>query len=135
MEGKLHCVLKDAGARELKADGYNVYIEPPESPDERLAWTLYRPDILGIASESEETRFAVVECETAPSSGRIMDKTSKIRSLTLQKRLNEKHVFRFVLVILPGLLSRALYPDMRKLWEIWIVNPEGRVCHKIPRNK
>ena len=135
MEGKLHRVLKEVGVRELRVDGYEIYVEPPQSPDERLAWTLYRPDILGIDSESGETRFAIAECETAPNASRILDKTSKIGSLTLQKRLNEKHVFRFILIILPGLSNRALYPDMRRLWEIWIVNSEGDVCHKIPINK
>jgi hypothetical protein len=135
LEGKLHWVLKETVARELKADGYRVYVEPPESPDERLAWSLYRPDVLGIASADDESRFVVVECETAPSASRVRGKTLKIRSLTLQKRLNEKHVFRFILIILPGLLTRALYPDTRRLWEIWIVNPAGEVCHRIPQNK
>ncbi len=134
MEGKKHELLKLTAVRELKADGYRVYVEPPESPDERLAWGLYRPDILGIVSARDESRYAVVECETAPSTKRVRGKTSKIHSLTLQKRLNEKHDFRFILIILPGLLNRTLYPDMRRLWEIWIVNTAGELCHKIPRN-
>jgi hypothetical protein len=134
LEGKMHELLKLAAVRELKADGYRVYVEPPESPDERLAWSLYRPDILGIVTARDESKYAVVECETAPNARRIRGKTSKIHSLTLQKRLNEKHVFRFILIILPGLLNRALYPNMRRLWEIWIVNPTSEFCHKIPRN-
>lgn len=96
MEGKLHGLLKKTAVRELGIEGYRVYVEPPESPIERLNWSLYRPDVLGVISSESESIFAFVECETSPSASRLRNKTSKInRGLTFSETVERKACFPF----------------------------------------
>ena len=136
VESKLHEVLKEAAFTELKKEGYYLYVEPSGPPSWRLNWSLYRPDIVGTLSNEAELSFVLVECETNPRIRRIKGKTSKIkRSLTFQKRLNERCILRFLLVIPAGTLHRVNNPDVRTLWEIWIVNYKGEVIYKIPRKE
>lgn len=134
MEGNLHRLLKQAVRVELKREGFSIYIEPMRSPNRRLFWDSYRPDILGIVSTKTLFKLALVECETHPNTTRIVNKTSKIRrTLFLQKRLFEQYVFLPLLVIPPLTLNRINHYLIRKFWEIWIVNQLGEVIHKILR--
>lgn len=133
MEEKLHKLFKRVVTKELLNEDYSVYVEPAESPMERLRWGSYRPDVLGIISKKALFKVALVECETTPTRKRIMAKASKIqRTLALQKRLNERHVICLLLIIPPLKLGRINCSAIRRFWEIWIVNRRGRIAHKIP---
>ena len=132
MEQKAHGILKKAVASELMKEGYELFFEPRYSPFSRLEWSAYRPDIMGLASGRDELRLVFVECETSPRLSRMREKTAKIQlSLSLQGRLDERHSFRFLLVIPFGTLSRVLGADLRRLWEIWIANDRAQVVTKI----
>jgi hypothetical protein len=133
MEEKLHKLFKRVVTKELLKEDYAVYIEPAESPMERLWWGPYRPDVLGVISTNSLFKVALVECETTPARKRIMAKASKIKqTLTLQKRLNERHVICPLLIIPPMNLGRVNCSPIRSFWEIWIVNRRGMIVHKIP---
>ncbi len=135
MESDLHEFLKEVVFSELERYGYDLYIEPSESPSGRLNWSFFRPDILGLICTKAEFRLVLVECETNPSIRRINSKMFKIRRwLTLQKRLGEKHNFRLLLVIPLGMLCKVNKLDIRRVWEIWIVNFRGEIIDKIPRH-
>jgi hypothetical protein len=134
MEGRLHRLFKRVVKKELLEEKYTVYFEPTEPPLVRLWWWSYRPDILGIISNQFVVKVVLVECETAPTSKQIVAKMSKIRqSFSLQKQLHEKHVIRLLLIIPPMTLHRINCSDIRRFWEIWIVNRFGEIAHKIPR--
>ena len=134
VEGSSHQLLKDVALDELGREGYDLYVEPSESPLERLVWRFYRPDILGLIRGRTLLSLVLVECETNPGLRRMMAKMAKIRrSLGLQKRLNENHLLRLLLVIPPGALHRVASSSIRRLWEIWIVNETGNILHKIPQ--
>jgi len=136
VETGLHELLKEVVFTELEREGYHLYVEPAEPPSWRLHWSQYRPDIFGVFSNEVESLFVLVECETNPGIRRIRGKISKIRcSLNIQKRLNERHVLRLLLVIPSGMLRRVNCPELRKFWDIWIINPRGEIIHKIPRKE
>jgi len=134
VETRLHNLLKGVVFSELEREGYDLYVEPSESPITRLKWSSYRPDILGILSSKNEFRLILVECETKPRKRSIRLKELKIRSfLKLQKKLNEVCNTRLLLVIPPGNLRAINDSTIRKRWDIWIVSLDSRVAHKIPK--
>lgn len=134
MESAQHTLLKRAAMNELTLDGYSLFVEPTYPPVKMLRWSAYRPDVLGVIYNESETRLALAECETAPRTGRVREKASKIEgTITLQKRLDEEHSIRPILVIPWGRLGKMMYPGIRKLWEIWLVDHAGHV-NRIPRN-
>lgn len=136
MESRLHELLKEAALTELGREGYYLYVEPSNPHSWRLSWSLYRPDILGTLANEAEFRFVLAECETNPRIRRIKGKISKIkRNLTFQKRLNERSFLRLLLVIPAGMLYRVNNHEVRRLWEIWIVNYRGKIIRKIPRKE
>lgn len=136
MESRLHEVLKEAAVTELEKEGYYVHVEPSEPPSWRLSWSLYRPDVFGVLSREAESKFVLVECETDPRTRHMSGKISKIkRSLTIQKRLNERHILLLLLVIPCRTLRRVNSAEIRRLWDIWIVNYRGRIVQKIPRKE
>ena len=137
MESRLHELLKKAVFEELEKKGYNLYLEPLESPLQRLSWSKYRPDVFGVFSDDVESRFILVECETDPTIKRMKGKLSKIRhSLTIQKKLNERNILLLLLLAIPsGFLHRVNYSDIRRFWEIWIANSRGEIIHKIRSKK
>ena len=101
---------------------------------ERIVWSLYRPDLLGLTCDENMLSLVLVECETNPDTRRMMGKTLKIRrSFAVQRRLDERHLFRLLLVIPPGTLHRVSNRRVRRLWEIWIVDETGGVTYKIPQ--
>jgi len=115
MEGQLHNLLKRTVFTELEKEGYALFIEPIESPLERLWWNSYKPDLLGIMSYDNCFKIALVECETNPRKRRVIEKILKIRvSLTLQAKLNEKQVIRPILSIPTVTFYRINYPEIRE---------------------
>ena len=134
MEGSLHQLLKEVAVGELEREGYDLFLEPLESPLERLVWRFYRPDILGLMCNETMSSLILVECETNPRMRRMIEKISKLRqSFAFQKRLNEEHLLRLLLVIPPGVLHRVARPKIRGFWEIWVVSRTGSIIHRIPR--
>jgi len=134
VETRLHNLLKTVAFSELEKAGYDLFVEPSESPVARLSWSFYRPDILGILSSETEFKLILVECETDPRMGRVRGKGVRIRRyLTFQRRLNETCDTRLLLVVPSGKLRAINALDVRRLWEIWIVNYDGKVVCKIPR--
>ena len=118
----------------LSGEGYEIYIEPDITPLDRLHWSRYRPDLLGVARDQTHFFIVLVECETRPSYRNVKRKSSKIRRrLTFQRRLDESHNIRLLLVIPPGNLRRISRGYIRELWEIWIINKNGTIIHKIPK--
>jgi hypothetical protein len=136
VESSFHQLLKEVASDELEKEGYDLYVEPSEPPEERLAWRFYRPDILGLMHSQTMLSLVFVECETNPRMRRISGKISKIRrSFVAQKRLNEDHLLRLLLVIPPGVLHRVVNSKIRRTCEIWIVNKSGNIIHKIPKSE
>ncbi|MCJ7636256.1 MAG: hypothetical protein MUO21_02070 [Nitrososphaeraceae archaeon] len=134
--GELHEILRNSAIRELQKEGYEIIVEPADSPFQRLNWRSYRPDLLGLFSNDSDFIIIFVECETNPNIRRIMEKTFKLRqSLTLQKRINENHIFRYLLLIPSNSLARINSLEIHYFWEIWIVNQVGNVIYKIPRKR
>jgi len=134
VEGRFHQLLKEVALSELGKEGFELYVEPLEPPLERLDWCFYRPDILGLMCSRTRLSLVLVECETNPTTRRMKGKISRIRrSFGFQKRLNENHLLRLLLVIPPGVLHRVVNSKIRRLWEIWIISETGKIIHKIPQ--
>ena len=133
MESSLHVFFKGVIRDELTRKGYHLYVEPSESPLKRVQWDNYRPDVFGVISNERELRLIFVECELNPTIQHVQAKSCKIkRWLTIQKRLNETHLVRLLLVIPPMRLHRINNPEIRRFWEMWIVDYRGRITQKIP---
>ena len=134
MESAEHTLLKRAAMRGLTSEGYSLFVEPTYPPVNRVFWSAYRPDVLGVIYSESETRLALAECETTPRVRKVREKSAKIQgTMSLQKRLDEEHSIRPILVIPWGTLEKMMYPGIRKMWEIWLVDHTGEV-NRIPRN-
>lgn len=134
MESELHKKLKQAVARELHIQQYTVYHEPPEPPLSRLFWYSYRPDVIGVISNNSKLIILVVECETNPSLQRMLRKTNQIKHVFyLQKCLNEDHLILPLLIIPSMKFNKINFLEIRRFWEIWIINNSGKILHKLSR--
>lgn len=119
--------------KELLAEGYVLYAEPLASPVKRLSWLAYRPDIFGLQVTHNAFKLIFVECETAPTQTKVSKKTKQIKAaFRFQKRLNELHRLRSLLVIPPLTFHKINNRMIRRFWEIWIINRHGIIIHKIP---
>jgi hypothetical protein len=133
LEGQLHLIFKQSVMNELLDEGYLLYAEPLGSPVNRISWSAYRPDILGLQVTHNTFKLVFVECETAPTKTRVNHKTERIRtSFHFQKRLYESHQLRSLLIIPPLTLNKINCKTIRSFWEIWIINHKGTIIHKIP---
>jgi hypothetical protein len=133
LESQLHLTFKRCVMKELLAEGYNLYAEPLVSPVKRLSWSTYRPDIFGLQMTPNAFKLIFVECETAPTQTKISKKTEQVKTaLQFQKRLNEFHHLRSLLVIPPLTFNKVNSTIIRRFWEIWVINRQGSIIHKIP---
>lgn len=133
-EGKLHKLHKQTVAQELQKQNYSIHFEPWESPLDLLWWQSYKPDILAIKQTNSNRRIILVECETKPKRTRVLGKTRQIKNnLEVQKQLFENTTILPLLIIPPNNLQKLLFSPIRKFWEIWIINQEGQIKHKIER--
>lgn len=121
-ESVLHRDMKRCASRELEGEGYSVFFEPPYSPSRFLSWVAYRPDLFGMRTRAGLQEYALVECETQPSSRRLASKN--FRSVQVQTRLNLTLSLRLILVVPRGTLARV-DPEVRLSWETWIYEGEG----------
>lgn len=105
--------------RTLRKDGYTIYPEPEYSPTQYLSWFGYRPDVFGVKSGDGADEYVFVECETKPRLKRILSKNYP--SISIQTKLAQDTRSRMILAIPSGTL-RHLDTQVRKQWEIWIIN-------------
>jgi hypothetical protein len=120
--------MKERVSRQLLEEGYSVFLEPPYAPSRFLTWASYRPDILGIRAGAGTQEYALVECETNPSSRRLDSKN--FRSVEVQTRLNSELSLRRIVVVPRGTL-RSVDPSVRRSWETWVY--EGHSLQMFPR--
>ena len=120
--------MKESASRELAEEGYSVFFEPPYAPSRFLTWVSYRPDLFGIKASAGRQEYALVECETRPSTSRLGSKN--FRSVDVQTRLNSDLSLRRILVVPRGKLS-GVDPSVRRSWETWIY--EGGRFQRFPR--
>ena len=119
--------------KELLAEGYLLYAEPLASPVKRISWFAYRPDIFGLQVTRNAFKLVFVECETTPTQTKVSKKTKQIKAaFQFQKRLNELHRLRSLLIIPPLTFHKINNRTIRQFWEIWIINCHGIIIHKIP---
>ncbi|UCE10720.1 MAG: hypothetical protein JSW61_01955 [Candidatus Thorarchaeota archaeon] len=123
--------MKSTVSHELAEEGYIIHLEPWNPPLERLTWSCYRPDILGVKDREFRLKVALAECETNPSISRIRNKNTQVRRIVLQALLGETCELRLILAIPCGMLSRANHTPIRRLWEIWAINKNGRIIYKV----
>jgi len=121
-ESDLHRHMKERVSRQLVDEGYSVFFEPPFAPSRFLTWASYRPDILGIRAGPGTQEYALVECETNPSTRRLDSKN--FRSVEVQARLNSELSLRRIVVVPRGTL-RSLDPSVRRSWETWVYEAQG----------
>jgi len=121
-ESVLHLRMKESVSRELAEEGYSVFFEPPYAPSRFLSWVSYRPDLFGIRASPGRQEYALVECETRPSSRKLASKN--FMSVDVQTRLNSHLSLRRILVVPRGTLA-CLDPSVRRSWETWIYEKGG----------
>jgi hypothetical protein len=131
MENYFHQLMKDMVSTKLASEGYELHMEPSDPPIEGLTWESYRPDILGVMSSNIGLKIVLAECETNPCSSRLKTKDSKVGRIAFQRCLNQRNEFRLVLAIPFGKLSRVNHRQIRRRWEIWLINQEGQITYTI----
>jgi hypothetical protein len=131
MESDFHKLMKDSVASELSYEGYQLHVEPLNPPLDRLTWSYYRPDILGLKDGESKMRVVFAECETNPCISRIKGKNTQVKRIVLQTFLDENHELRLILAIPCRMFSRVNISQVRRLWEIWIINQKGRIIYKV----
>ncbi len=127
-ESELHIFLKKVVSDVLKSQGFRIIFEPKQPPCELIKWSNYRPDLVGVLSQQNMTKFIIVECETRPDRRRIARK--KWREIAFQTRLFENTSTKFILAIPSGKISKVT--SLRRNWEIWQINTATREVLKIP---
>jgi len=118
-ESQLHRDMKAVVASELTKEGYQVVEEPLWPPNRLVAWEAYRPDLLGIAQTDSREEYALVECETRPTTKRLLAKN--IWRVELQASIDRQPRLRRILVVPRGKLG-ALDPKLRRSCEIWVAD-------------
>ncbi len=111
--------MKAVVRADLEREGYAVVEEPLSCLEWRTHWSGYRPDLLGHKSEDEIESIALVECETRPSTARLLSK--RFRSVWFQPVLLRRGWVRRILAVHQGRLG-GIDMLVRSEWEIWIVN-------------
>lgn len=117
-ESDLHRSMKRAVRVELEMEGYYLVEEPSWPPMQRVSWSAYRPDILGLRRDSAVEEVVIVECETRPSMSRFRAKNHS--SLCLQTSVLYEGRIRRILAIPQGRLD-SVDLRLRDKWEVWIM--------------
>jgi hypothetical protein len=103
---------------ELECERYAVVEEPLFPPGGKVAWTSYRPDLLGYRSEGGTEELVLVECETRPSMKRFRSKNHS--SVWFQPYLFRRGSVRRILAVPQGKLG-LVDMKLRDKWEIWVL--------------
>ncbi len=129
VESPVHKAMKEVVRAELEREHYSVVEEPLFIPGKKLAWSSYRPDLLGYKRDDGSEEVVLVECETHPSMRRFGLKNHS--SVWLQPSLPMNGSVRRILAINRGWL-RAVDMELRSHWEIWVLGEAGPLI-RIPR--
>ena len=117
-ESQVHRSMKAVIRQELEHQRYAVVEEPLSPPGEKVAWTSYRPDLLGYRSENGTEELVLVECETHPNMKRLREKNSL--SVSFQPYLFRRGSVRRILAVPQGKLD-SVDLRIRDMWEVWVV--------------
>lgn len=128
VESELHHSMKSIVRSELERERYLVVEEPLFPPTRRVSWAAYRPDLLGIRSDSDREELVIVECETHPNMKRFASKN--FSSVWFEPTVYRDGSIRRILAVPAGSLH-SVDLRLRKLWEIWLIGPT-RASQKIP---
>ena len=128
-ESQVHRSMKAVVKQELEQERYAVVEEPLFPPAEKVAWTSYRPDLLGYKSENGAEELVLVECETHPNMKRLGEKN--VSSVSFQPYLFERGSVRRILAVPQGKL-RSVDLKIRDKWEVWVVGSNSPMA-KYPR--
>ncbi len=120
--------MKAIVRQELENERYAVVEEPLFPPGRKLAWSSYRPDLLGYRSEGGNEEVVLVECETHPNMRRLGAKNTF--SVSFQPYLFRVGRVRRILAVPQGRL-RHVDMRIRDRWEIWVVG-ESSPLDKFP---
>ncbi len=129
VESAVHKAMKEVIRGELERERYSVVEEPLFIPGEKVAWSSYRPDLMGYRREDGSEEIVLVECETRPSMRRFGLKNHS--SVWLQPGLPMNGSVRRILAVRRGWL-RAVDMGLRSQWEIWVLGDAGPII-QIPR--
>ena len=127
-ESDLHRFMKQMVREDLESDHYRVVEEPLVPPAQWVHWEAYRPDLLGLRSDERTEQLVIAECETHPSTQRLIAKN--YNTLWFEPSVLREGSVRRILAIPRGSLS-ALDLRIRRQWEIWVLGPTG-IKMKIP---
>jgi len=117
-ESQVHRSMKAVIRQELESQRYAVVEEPLSPPGGKIAWTSYRPDLLGYRLENEMEELVLVECETHPNMKRLREKNAS--SVSLQPYLFRHGSVRRILAVPQGKLG-SVDLRIRDSWEVWVV--------------
>jgi hypothetical protein len=117
-ESELHRSMKQMVRQQLEVDEYRVVEEPLFPPASWLHWENYRPDLLGYRSDDEKEEVVIVECETHPSTRKVVSKN--YGSLWFEPSVFREGSIRRILAVPRGKLS-SLDLGLRRQWEIWVL--------------
>jgi hypothetical protein len=129
-ESQIHLFMKNAVSEALRNDDFMTYMEPDTPPFDSVTWGAYRPDVLGVKHCDSFDAYAFAECETKPRINRILAK--KTASIIVQSRLLKRTQRRLILAIPSGTL-KILDMQVRRWWEIWIVNKHSGIVSIIEK--
>ena len=122
--------MKDVVSRALRNDDFTIWMEPDGPPFDSVTWGAYRPDVFGIKHCDGVDAYAFAECETKPRINRILAK--KTASIIVQSRLL-KHTQRRLILAIPSGTLNVLDIQVRRWWEIWIVNKHSGIVSIIEK--
>lgn len=114
--------MKEAVSSELSREGYAIFFEPRHAPSRFMTWVSYRPDVFGIRAPAGRQEYALVECETHPSTTKLASKN--FLTVEVQARLNSDLGLRRIVVVPRGRL-RSLDSSVRRYWETWTYDGVG----------
>lgn len=110
--------MKRMVRQHLESDRYRIIEEPLFPPTRWLHWENYRPDLLGYRSDEKTEEIVIAECETHPSTRRMLRKN--YGSLWFEPSVLREGSIRRILAVPRGGLS-ALDLELRRDWEIWVL--------------
>jgi len=123
-ESGTHRSMKAIVRQALERERYYVVEEPLAPPAEKVAWTSYRPDLMGYRSENGTEELVLVECETHPNMKRLREKNTS--SVSFQPYLFRRGSVRRILAVPQGKL-RSVDLRIRDSWEVWVVGPTSAI--------
>lgn len=121
-ESDLHRFMKRIVREDLESESYRVVEEPLIPPARWVHWEAYRPDLLGLRTDTTREELVIAECETHPSMRRFC--TKNYSSLWFEPSVLRQGSIRRILAIPRGKLD-SIDLRIRGQWEVWVVGQTG----------